>query len=62
MPGVLLAAMPKCPVCLAAYIALLTGISFPAGTASILLNAVMAVCLAMLFIALSRYLRRSGSR
>ena len=62
LPGVLLAAMPKCPVCLAAYIALLTGISFPAGTASILLNAVMAVCVGLLFIPLSRLLRRSGSR
>lgn len=33
-PGILLVLMPKCPVCLAAYIALVTGISIPIAAAT----------------------------
>jgi Na+/phosphate symporter len=54
----MLAAMPKCPVCLTAYIALITGIICPAGTASVLMHAVVVVCVALLFIPLVRLVRR----
>ncbi|WAC21745.1 hypothetical protein OVA24_10145 [Luteolibacter sp. SL250] len=57
LPAALLAAIPKCPVCLAAYIALFTGIICPAGTASLLRHAVVAVCVALLFISLVRLVR-----
>lgn len=62
LPAALLAAMPKCPVCLAAYIALITGIICPAGTASVLMHAVVAVCVVLLFIPLVRFVRRFCNR
>jgi hypothetical protein len=62
LPAALLAAMPKCTVCLAAYIALITGIICPAGTASVLMHAVAAVSVGLLFIPLVRLVRRFCSR
>ena len=54
--------MPKCPVCLAAYVALITGIVCPEETASVLMHAVVAVCVALLFIPLFRLVRRFCNR
>ena len=36
LPGVLMALIPKCPVCLAAYLSLLTGIGIQVSTAAYL--------------------------
>ena len=36
VPGVLLVLMPKCPACLAGYVALLSGVSLPFAAASAL--------------------------
>lgn len=58
-PGILLVVMPKCPLCLAAYIALFTGISIPITAATRLRWALIAGCvgaLAVLGVRTSLYL------
>lgn len=40
--------MPKCPVCVAAYVALLTGISLSTANAGHLRTALIVVCLSVL--------------
>ena len=46
MPGVGLALIPKCPVCLAAYIAAIAGLGIPITTARYLRWGLIAVCVA----------------
>src|SRR5262249_52949258 len=48
VPGVLLAAMPKCPVCLAAYVALFTGFGISIAAAKFAWWAVAIACIAVL--------------
>jgi hypothetical protein len=48
MPGVVLAAMPKCPLCLAAYVALLTGCGISLAAASFAWWFVAASCVGVL--------------
>ncbi|HEV2478374.1 MAG TPA: hypothetical protein VGS79_01870 [Puia sp.] len=48
LPGILLVLMPKCPVCLAAYIALITGISIPITAATWLRGSLIAICIGVL--------------
>jgi len=48
LPSIMLVLMPKCPICLAAYIALLTGISIPITIAACLRWFLIALCLAAL--------------
>ncbi len=47
-PGAILAVMPKCPVCLAGYIALWTGIGLSAAAAARFRIAVIVLCIAFL--------------
>lgn len=44
VPGVLLVLMPKCPACLAGYVALLSGVSLSFPVAQALRIALIAVC------------------
>jgi membrane protein implicated in regulation of membrane protease activity len=48
LPGALLALMPKCPLCLAAYVALCTGFTMSFSSAHILMRIVTALCLGTL--------------
>lgn len=48
LPGILLVLMPKCPICLAAYIALITGVSIPITAATWLRWSLIVLCIVAL--------------
>lgn len=48
LPALILALLPKCPACFAAYIALGTGISVSVAAASFLKTLLIAICVGML--------------
>jgi hypothetical protein len=51
IPGTILALLPKCPVCVAAYVALWTGIGLSVSAATRLRTSLMLVCIgAILFL------------
>lgn len=65
IPGVLLALLPKCPLCLAAYVALGTGFTLSYASAHILLRALTIVCISTLAFCIVRrmvkYVRQKPS-
>jgi len=54
IPGALLVLMPKCPMCLAAYVALGTGLTISYSSAHILMRAITAICIGALALCLIR--------
>jgi hypothetical protein len=55
LPSVILVSAPKCPACLAAYVALWTGVSLSLSTATYLRWALLFLCVAsLLFLTVKR--------
>ena len=54
LPSILLVLMPKCPVCLAAYVALCTGVTMSFSSAHILLRTLIALCIGTLALCVVR--------
>jgi hypothetical protein len=57
LPAVVLALLPKCPACLAAYVALGTGISLSVAAASFLRTLLIGICVATLLWIFARAFR-----
>ena len=58
VPGALLALLPKCPLCLAAYIAMVAGVGLSVSAAMYLHFALIFLFAASLLFLLARFLRR----
>ena len=56
-----LALVPKCPMCLAAYVALATGVALPLPAATWLRLALLTMCAAALVVLAGRSIRRALS-
>ncbi len=54
LPGTALALLPKCPMCVAAYVALGTGIMMTPASATLLLRTVTVLCIGALACCLAR--------
>jgi len=54
LPGALLALLPKCPLCLAAYVALGTGFTMSFSSARILMRTLTALCIGALALCVVR--------
>lgn len=55
IPGVMLALLPKCPLCLAAWLSLMLGIGISVTTATVLHATLIILCLPLCIICLVRH-------
>lgn len=55
IPGVILALLPKCPLCLAAWLSLMLGIGISVTTATVLHATLIILCLPLCIICLVRH-------
>jgi hypothetical protein len=63
IPGFILAILPKCPACLAAYVAIGTGLALSAPAAAVLRTTLMVLCIVSLFyLAMRRVARLMAGR
>ena len=58
VPASVLALIPKCPACVAAYVAIGTGVAIPVSAASLLRTGMIAACFAALALLAARFIRR----
>lgn len=56
LPGAVIALMPKCPVCLAGYVAVFSGIGISLSTAAVLRNSLLAGCMLVISLLVLRRL------
>jgi hypothetical protein len=57
-PGLILALMPKCPMCLAAYVAVGTGLALSTSTVAYLRTSLIVACVTLLSYATAKSLAR----
>lgn len=61
IPGALLALLPKCPLCLSAWMSVALGLGVPASTANALHGTLIVLCLAVIAFHLTRHLTRKST-
>lgn len=62
LPGTALVLLPKCPLCLAAWLTAVTGIGVPVAMAARVRGGILAVWIAALGVAITRIAMRSSDR
>lgn len=61
IPGALLALLPKCPLCLAAWLSVVLGLGVSAGVARLLHGTLTILCIAFIALHLARHLIRKST-